>query len=94
MYVDGIQEHGSSPYSDMLFYIFDKLFFVFSVLMSVPVMIIYGLFPPGKSCPSAFDIFVWLTFGFLFYTFIIWGIMKFIKKCQWNPKVKGINSEH
>jgi len=74
MYVDSIRGHGLSPF-------WYTVFKILGPLLLVPGMLIYGLIPGViKPCPSDTDVLGWLTFGFLFYAVVIWGIMKIIKQ--------------
>ena len=58
---------------------------ILGLILLPPGMLIYGMFPgAAKPCPSDFDLSVILTFSFLFYAFVILGIMKVIKKSKEN----------
>ena len=55
----------------------------FSFILLTPGLLIYGLIPGViKPCPSDNDVLGWFTCGFLFYSIVIWGILKLIKKSE------------
>ena len=57
----------------------------FSFLLLTPGLLIYGLIPGViKPCPSDTDVFGWFICSFIFYMFVIWGIMTVIKKSKEN----------
>jgi hypothetical protein len=59
------------------------VFKILGPLLLFPGLLIYGLIPGIiKPCSSDTDILGWLTCGFLFYTIVIWGIMKLVKKSK------------
>jgi hypothetical protein len=64
------------------------LFQCFYIILVIPSWLIYCLIPP-KRYPSAFDIFIMTTIGFLFYMIVIWGILK-IRKIMKENKAAGI----
>jgi hypothetical protein len=66
--------------NQMLSFFQDMILYTIGLLILVPSMLIHALIFSYQTCPSSFSIFICLTFSFLFYMFIIWGIMKFIKK--------------
>jgi len=65
--------------SGMVAFLSEMLCYIFSIILVMPASLVYSLFLSGiRTCPSAFDIFIMHTIGFLFYMIVIWGILKFI----------------
>jgi hypothetical protein len=61
----------------------ERAFQILYVIMLAPGMIIQALFFGGGPCLSGNHVeFNILTFAFLFYTIVIWGIMRLIKKSK------------
>lgn len=57
-------------------YFYRFVFHTLSMILLTPSVLIYGILTMAKMCPSNEDEFAWYIIGYLFYMFVILGIMK------------------